>query len=521
MNVIRTTIGGFGSSLVNPPSNQGNPPGFFRTVVVEIYYEPDLLTPEEKQSIKQKVTNPEFVDTMPPNSILGRVVSSNQDTSIATLAIFYPLFSSHISFPLDAGEQVAIVYEDYQQQGNHLGRWIDRFHESSFVEDSNYTHSDRRFDVVNTSIINRASSGSIVPAFTNGGGTIGSFTLQPSSNNNNPYDEIVRNSSGSFGSNFEPVPRWVKRPNEFVIQSKNNALISIGTDRTGPATRVTGSLQKDQFPYAGTIDIVCGRGRGNIPYTENQEPDLEDERLSTSPFPIRNSRRNLETDKIPIRRNKRRNAKEGNPNFRRDATRIYASMNTLGDDNFKTGHSLDNTKGFEYPENTTQPIQKPTTPGGIGNAYAVIKSDNIRIIGRKETNPEIKGSILLLREGIKDEDLSFVYLEEGKVQVEAKKIYFGKAGQELEPYIKWTVYNDQINELKRQINALADQVQSMSTQYASAFIASETIPFAPVASLVAVGNSLPPVLNTNITNIKMAVNNIDPNRVKSSKIFGE
>lgn len=519
MNVIRTTIGGFGSSLAPLPSNQGNPPGFFRTVVVEIYYEPDLLTIEEKESIKQKVINPEFVDTMPPNSILGRIVSSNQDTSISTLAIFYPLFSSHISFPLDAGEQVAVIFEDYQQQGNHLGRWVDRFHESSFVEDVNYTHNDRRFDVVNTSIANR-SSGSIVPSFANGGGTIGSYTLQPS-NNNNPYDEIVRNSSGSLGSNFEPVPRWIKRPNEFVIQSKNNALISIGTDRTGPATRVTGSFQKDQFPYAGTIDIVCGRGRGNIPYVENQEPDPENEKLSTSPFPIRNSRRNLETDKIPARRNKRRNFKEGNPNFRRDAARFYISMNTLGDDNFKTGHSTDTTKGFEYPENTTHPIQKPTVPGGIGNSYGILKADNVRIIGRKETNPEIKGSILLLREGTKEEDLSFVYLEEGKVQVEAKKIYFGKAGQELEPYIKWTVYNDQINELKRQINALADQVQSMSTQYASAFIASQTIPFSPVASLVAVGNSLPPTLNTNITNIKTAINNIDPNAAKSNKLFGE
>lgn len=531
MNVTRRLVGGVGTSEVGSEARQlstkGNPPGIFRVVVVDVIYDPDSLTTEEKQLLKETVTNPEFVEMMPINTIVGRVVSAGQDISSPNPALFYPFFSSHFSLPIQPGEQVSVMYEDMPQQGNALGRWLSRVHEGSFVEDVNYTHGDRRFDPNNLSQTTRRTSDNSstidnTPFFPNGGGSLGSYSLEPSGSNN-PYDVIVRVAKSSKISDLEPVPRWIKRPQETVLQGMNNSLIMLGQDRTGPSTRVSGSAQRDRTSYSGTVDIVCGRGRGNIPYNVSNPPsDPTNEKTGTSPDVVENSRHKLETDKTPFRRdrNRRRNRNEGNPDFKRDAARIYVSMNTAGDRNFKTGHSTNPEEGFLYPEDTIKPIQPPERPGGVGSSYGVVKADHVRIIARKETNPEIKGTFLLIREGAANDDLVFVYGEEGKLQLHAKEIFLGPSTRKQEPYIKWSIYNDQINELKAQINALADEVKRMSDAYSQAFTSSQTVPFAPVASLVTVGPLVKSTLDPSIQNIKQRVDSIDPALAKSDRIFG-
>lgn len=528
LNVTRRLVGGVGAAEVGSEARRlstlGAPPGIFKVVVVDVIYDPDSLTSDQKQTLKENVTNPEFVESMPQNTIIGRMISAGQDISSPNPSLFYPFFSSHFSLPVQAGEQVSVMYEDMAQQGNALGRWFTRVHEGTFVEDVNYTHGDRRFDPINT---RRTSTDATpptdnIPFFPNGGGTLGSYSLQPSGSNN-PYDIIVRDAFASKINTFEPVPRWVKRPQETVIQGTNNALIMLGQDRTGPATRVTGSSQRDRTAFAGTVDIVCGRGRGNIPYnTSNPPSNPTDERTGTSPDVVENSRHKLETDKTPFKRdrNRRRNKNEGNPDFKRDAARIYVSMNTAGDRNFRTGHSTNPEEGFQYPENTIRPIQIPERQGGIGSSYGVVKADHVRIIARKETNPEIKGTFLLLREGVANEDLVFVYGEEGKLQLDAKEIFIGPATTKAEPYIKWSVYNDQMQELKRQINALADQVKGMSDSYTQAFSTSQAVPFSPIASLVTVGNVVKGIVDPAIQHIKQSIDSIEPANAKSNKIFG-
>ena len=537
LNVSRRMIGGVGSSEVGSEvragTTQGSPPGVFRVVVVEVIYDPDFLTPEQKQLLKAQVTNPEFVDTMPPNTVVGRVVSAGQDLSSPNPALFYPFFSSHFVLPVQPGEQVSVMYEDLAQQGNSLGRWLSRVHESNVVEDVNYTHGDRRFDnsLVQTQRRTSAdtnttsSAESLIPNFTNGGGTAGSFSLQPGPNNSNPYNTIVSSSFVTKFSDPEPVPRWIKRPQEHLIQGMNNSLIMLGEDRTGPALRLSGSLKRDRYPYAGTVDIVCGRGRGNIPYNPEQNPDPTNEKTGTSPGVILNSRRKLETDKVPFKRdrNRRRSRNEGNPDFRRDAARVYVSMNTAGDRNFKTGHSTNPEEGINYPDNTIRPVQRPESPGGIGSSYVVYKADHIRIIARKETDPEIKGSFLLLREGTRDNDLVFVYGEEGKLQLEAKEIYFGKAVTKTEPYIKWTIYDKHITELKNQLKALADQVKDITTRYDAAFSLGN--PYGLAAALVGISNTVKADTTTLVDGqVKSRLDSqIDTptNSAKSVKCFGE
>lgn len=111
-------------------------------------------------------------------------------------------------------------------------------------------------------------------------------------------------------------------------------------------------------------------------------------------------------------------------------------------------------------------------------------------------------------------------MEEGKLQLDAKEIFIGPATTKAEPYIKWSVYNDQMQELKRQINALADQVKGMSDSYTQAFSTSQAVPFSPIASLVTVGNVVKGIVDPAIQHIKQSIDSIEPANAKSNKIFG-
>lgn len=508
MNSQRRLVGGLGGGYVgdavHAETTTGATPAYYRAVVVDVLYDPDGLTTEDKTRLKQSITNPEVVDVAPPNSIVARLITDGHDLTSPTPSIVFPFFSSHFQLPVQPGEQVTVVFDDFSRQGSTLGRWISRVHEFSQVEDVNYTHGDRRFDPSLFQVASRGTADSAQqssnnqstsgnpPAigFQNGGGTQATFTLQPLSGSSaqNPYDKIVDESSAIKFSTQEPVPRWIKRPQELVLQGMNNTLIMLGEDRVGPALRVSGSSKTDNSGYAGTVDIVCGRGRGGIPYSESVEPESTNQKTGTSPLVATNTRRKLEVDKNPRRRSKARNRTEGNPNFRRDAARLYVSMNTQGDKNFRTQHSSNEQEGFLYPDNVIRPVQPAIAEGGIGLSYFIGKADHVRLIGRKETDPEIKGSVLLLREGTKDDDLAYVYLEEGKVQVEAKKIYLSQSTAEAEPYIKWTIYDKHITELKKEVLKLADQIKKITSQYNTAFRTGN--PYSLAAGLATIGTAV-------------------------------
>jgi hypothetical protein len=79
------------------------------------------------------------------------------------------------------------------------------------------------------------------------------------------YDYIFKNALASRYITPEPVPRWLKRPLEFVLQGSNNSLIVLGEDRNGS---IGGALleppidipKQDGNPrFAGAVDIVVGR----------------------------------------------------------------------------------------------------------------------------------------------------------------------------------------------------------------------------------------------------------------------
>lgn len=522
INVSRKLSAGGGASVLGNEYrsmlSSGNPPFYYRAVVFEIIFDPDLYTDEDKQTLKDSITNPEFVDSMPVNAIIAKIIDPSHQAIGQAPSIFYPFFQSHIQLPLQAGETVYVCYEDPQFQGNSLGKWITRIHESSTVEDLNYTHGDRKFDTsIDLNLIKGNPQSNYTPGFPNGTGLQDGETLSQADvdgrNGENPYDIIVNGSKAYKLGNYEVVPRFKKRPQDLVLQGMNNSLIWLGQDRVGQNKRAEN--EKDKRASAGVIDLVVGRGRFKISPAE--DPNTTDKK--TSALTIRNSRNYNEVDKTPFKKNKQNNPFEGDLSLEHDAARIYIATNSAVDENFK----LKDAAGISYPDKTLK-ISNQANNSEHGISYIVGKADNIRIIARKKENPAIKGTILLIREGTKDEDLGYILIDEnGKIQIESKEVYIGKATDKNQPYVKFIQYEETIKHLQSQIDLITQKYNQLCSTVASAFSSAVAIPYSSVASLVSGGPSVTQngaSLNSNIT-AKSAETPTKINNCKSTKIFGE
>jgi hypothetical protein len=526
-NVERGLVGGRANQLPSDLKAQtkGNPPQQFRVVVLEVYTEPSFLTEEEKRKIKEQVRNPEYVDNMPPNTILGKVITSGENDNFDLPCIFYPYFQSHFMLPVIPGEHVYVIYEDYERDGSSFGKWVTRIHESRAVEDVNYTHADRRFNPElqtqgrTSALASRANNTSqpSTPSFPNGRNTVDSYTLPPSgSSGGNPYDGIFQQSKASKQHEYEPVPRFTKRADEFVLQGTNNSLIVLGQDRTGPATRSENS--QDVKRYAGSIDMVVGRARFPVDPNETRIPTEK----STSGFVVQNSRGKQEIDKTPKDRNKQENRKEGDPDFVNDAARISQFMNSEVDKNFKLADSAEGS--ISYPDKTLKPTQPPAVQERYNRSYVVGKADHLRFVARKKTNPNIKGTVLIVREGEKDSDLAFMYFnDEGKIQIESKEIFLGKSIDKNEPYIKWSEFKKTVDALQAQIDILVDIIDRMGNAVGGLAPTSVCVPFLPDPAVVGIGTAIssitsPVKSNTQPEKTKQEKAVVDS---KSKKIFGE
>jgi hypothetical protein len=235
----------------------------------------------------------------------------------------------------------------------------------------------------------------------------------------------------------------------------------------------------------------------------------------------------LELDKTPGIRNRRGNPKEGDPNFKNDAARMYVSMNTAGDTNFNLIH---NQNGMSYPDKTLKiETQRAPISDTVGNSYVVHKADHIRIIARKSQEPNINGDILLIKEGTKDEDLGFFYIKQtGELQLEGKKIYLGKSVIENEttyqPYIKFQEYKQTIKHLQDQIDLLKSYIQqTIGTTLFTALNGTVAIPATPIASLARAAPLVQSATNTAVSAIESLSSQTENkiNLCKSNKIFGE
>lgn len=540
----------------------GETPLLFRAVVIDVIANPDDLTDEEVRSLANAVDNPEFLPLMTSNSIIAKIISSNQSDS-SWITVLFPFWSSHIMTPIAPGEQVYAVYEDLAGTGKQIGFWMTRVHAYNTIEDVNYTHLDRRFDPTTNRLnyttdeaANRPTATS-PETFPNGGQSASSVTLPLGPDGTvNPYDIIFNDASATQYITPEPVPRWKKRPQEFILQGANNTLIMLGEDRNGP---VSGAIQQNPIDIttsnglprqAGAIDIVAGRGRYFLGIGEdptggdaNTNPAA---RNSTAPLIVDNTRGFKETDKNPYRTSREgiANALEGDPDPIYDAARIYVVQQSRVDENYR----LIPSNGLEYPEGALANEQPPEN-GALGRSYVVTKADHLRLIARREPQKDsgsenIAGTVLIVREGAKnsnstsndpdtaptspDGNLAYIYInKEGKLQLEANEIYLGRATDKEQPYVRYSVYKATIEELQDEINKLRDHIGNLEQTLETAFQAAVAVPYSNVASLFALANNVLRtstgynVLDTNIQQSENKIKNTYNENVKSTKIFGE
>jgi len=392
----------------------------------------------------------------PRGSILGRSYSEADGTdrhAEASLKVYYPFFASHFCLPVKPGEHVWTFMD------GDAGYWVTRVCEPENIEDPNFTHGDRTLPIVvppvkfadatlkDESPINDINR---VPGFPNGK----NFTNRASE------DAITEDLLKEFGDNaskwtlkglqdyqfiyeenfealrivHEPVPRLTRRPGDLVLQGSNNTSIVLGTERgyttnsilpterTIPAltlpARPTGTASNADPLFdstsgnlstgMGAIDIVAGRGRihpsQEATYLADGN-DMKDPTADTTrPRVVKNSRDNFELDKNiglddPESPPSVKDSSEGDPDFRDDASRVYISMKSNPDD------MLDLT----YPAVPSFPALDPFNPNAgailepvINAASIILKSDEIRIVARKDDTNGINGSIKIIKEGIPD-----------------------------------------------------------------------------------------------------------------------
>ena len=163
---------------------QGTNAGPFRRYVVVDIVSSTNIEHDVLLAISNLVDNNErFVQTIvddeedvklliaPRNSIIAkditRVGASQSDAK--PLVVLYPFFSSHMALPAKPGEHVWGM-----EEGEGTGRlfWLSRIHEPEYIEDPNYTHSDRISSPTSQNVVeyggDTASVEDIMPGFPNG-----------------------------------------------------------------------------------------------------------------------------------------------------------------------------------------------------------------------------------------------------------------------------------------------------------------------------------------------------------------
>lgn len=483
MNVSRRIVGGY--TLNQSRSEQisaataAPPPTLQTAVVADVIYDVSIIEGDYKTRLQNLVGNPELIDVLPVGAIIAQIISNEGGTSATPYTILFPFFSSHFQQPIQIGEQVHVIYQDFFGRGSSIGYWMSRIHSNRTIEDANYTHLDRRYDPSNNLVFWSTANlknirSSPDPNFPNGGNTQDTYTITPFRGQGNPYDDMYFSSSATRLGTQESVPRWNKRPQEFILQGANNTLICLGEDRTGPVSASSGGGVIQEFKgFAGSIDLVAGRGRFP-PASPTEDPTRTAARL------IRNSRGQQETDKAPFRNmnadgtRRQDNPNEGNPDYENDAARVYITMQSLVDDKF-------GITSIQYPEQTL-PIAQPTNQqeqGTVNRSYVAGKADHIRLFARKNEPEGIEGTILILRQGDSStdtsgsRDLSYIFMDKNGMNLEADKIYFGTAAHEnpnendsinfnddegpYEPWILWSAYRAGVQSMQNQIKQLQDE----------------------------------------------------------------
>lgn len=352
---------GLARQIESRTSNAPEPHAFQQAVVREIFYDPTLLDKDRLSELQFSANlNPSqlaYLERLPRHAILADFVRDGTGGGSHT-EIFFPFFPPHMILPIKAGERVW-VFKENNKATVEYGYWVCRVTEPRDIDDLNITHADRKLDTT--------TKKGEPPTFANGALIKGKDGPQNAGvtatilGKEDEFEQIIQESDAGKLIDFETVPRYTARPGDHVLQGSNNTLISLGTDRISGAAetetnpdaktrkgkRVKAKPKDDVKKGSGTIDMVVGRGQ---------------EKSKSKAKTVQNTLKNDEVEK------REDDEKEGDPDFENDLSRIYISMKTAADDNFK----IKTTK-------LEAPLKK-----GAEDAAIVVKSNHLRFIARKE-----------------------------------------------------------------------------------------------------------------------------------------
>ena len=511
-----------------------NDPSFFNSEFLAEKFGPPPEGEDEDPYAQYRVSNPQFLNTFPRNSCIVRIVSDGADKGRPPI-IAFPFFPPHLCFPAKPGEQVWVVGET--PSIGDLAHWMCRVPEPVVVDDLNYTHGDRKL----TSVSGLSTSEKLesseednenkIPGFSNGPGTSeDQATLRPIPGNNeetpfadqdNSYDVLVSESESYKNFTPEQVPRLTKRPGDMVIQGSNNTAIILGEDRgwnyeSDPSSSENSNAidgYEDLSGFKGTIDIVVGRGRffGEELPSETTKDSMGDDPENTQPRLIANERKDgtsyVEIDKNTAANNIADHPPEGDPDLVRDCSRVYVSMKTSGDKNFGISNESVSDSMSTGIDTAIEDVDD--------SPYVVMKSDEVRIIATKNEDEDVNGTIRIVKQGTKDDDLATIcLLSDGTVQISGSKIYLGRSTDdggagggpgtgESQPYVKYQDLEDVWNAFMDEMSTFCDTVLKHTTP----------------------GYGAPsPQLNQAVTELKANIASThkpDIANVKSERIFGE
>ena len=357
----------------------GNVPMFLRFVVLEVISDPAAID-ETKLSFWEhelRVGNIKYAAVAPRNAIIAkRVLGSDSSASEKTM-VLYPFFPPHISFPAKPGEHVWAIFEQPDAKVNEIGYWMCRIVDPNFVEDVNYTHSNRQFDKSFRPSIKDMFEGTDRPKYEFQNGAIDAkdgerYTVAGTASidgDEKSYETLLKETDASKIIQYEAVPRYRKRPGDVSFEGTNNTLIVLGTDRTGPVSDYDIDQSRGKIPKptnadistggAGSIDVVVGRGQTDETLGKEVENSLGRKELGKSKKELAD--------------------KEGDVDFKTDSSRILVTMKTKTDKNM-------NLEGFN------KSIKGETVKdGSSGDAAIVAKSDKVRIIGRSDIELLVTG----------------------------------------------------------------------------------------------------------------------------------
>lgn len=410
------------------------PAVFLKGLVVDVMNSTSELsvTNDSLGNNKSLVTS-DAMKNYPRNTAIVKEVSYGMAKRSNTRVVCYPFFSSHLCMPLKPGEYVWFVYENPDQRGS-IAYWLSRVSEPNHVEDVNYTFSARTYLQPPEKPVKRAGD-----KFD--GSTTNEEETQTFSWTSPTPDPLEMSNLVDLARKvhrFEPVPRYTKRAGDMVLQGSNNSLIMLGEERGHWVSNQhlvwSANTPPDDFPAGQpAIDIVVGRGSKSAELSKGSSGKFG----ATKGKTLKNEFGLEETNK------REKSDVEGDAHFSVDATRIYLTSNSS---NVNSSYHPDTLLGLDLPESPSRSTPTGNDPG----AFAVIKSDNLRLVSRPA------GSIRIVKEPSpgKNDGAAIMAFSDGDLQISAKKVsltsYVGDGATQ--PYVRYEELLSLLNSLLDDIN---------------------------------------------------------------------